>query len=155
MISAISDSKSVRKSCILCKSSSDETIQNALLASSSTMESSNQQSPAEQIHSIDENEELSILFEIVAATIPKKPRNDASNSLTPQLAPQARGMHCTANWIGPVNPSGRKRRETFFHRTKTLKLNSDSDMALDATPDINTVGKYNHHEQTHLPIVSL
>ncbi len=106
-----------------------------------------QQSPTEQIHSIDENEELPILIEIVAATIPKKPRNDASNSLTPQLTPQARGMHCTANWIGPVNPSGRKRRETFFHRTKTLKLNSDSDMALDATPDINTVGKYNHLEE--------
>lgn len=112
------------------------------------MEPSSQQSPAEQIQSIDENEELSLLIEIVAATIPKKPRHDVlSSSLTPQLAQQARGMHCTANWIGPVNPSGRKRRETFFHRTKTLKLNSDSDMALDATPDINTVGKYNHLEE--------
>ncbi len=146
MISAISDKNSVRKSCYSSKSNcgeNDETIQNAFLAASSTVESLDQQSPAGEIHSIDENEELSILIEIVAATIPKNPRQKASNTLTPQ----ARGMHCTANWIGPVNPSGRKRRETFFHRTKTLKLNSDSDMALDATPDINTVGRFNHLEE--------
>eukprot|EP00986_Skeletonema_menzelii_P003510 scaffold1089_cov131-Skeletonema_menzelii.AAC.3 len=145
MISTIYDGKSVRRSCYLSNSNSgenDEPIQNALLAASSKELRSPQSSP-EKMNSIDENEELTILIEIVAATVPKKPRHEASNSLTPQ----ARGIHCTANWIGPVNPSGRKRRETFFHRTKTLKLNGDSDTPLDASPDINTVGKYNHLEE--------
>lgn len=146
MISTIYEGRSVRRSCYLSKSDSGENeesiVQNALLAASA-VESSSQQSSPEKINSTDENEELTILVEIVAATIPKKPRHEASNSLTPQ----ARGMHCTANWIGPVNPSGRKRRETFFHRTKTLKLNSDSDTSVDATPDINTVGKFNNLEE--------
>jgi hypothetical protein len=147
MISTIYDGKSVRRSCYLRKSISGEnndvTIQNAFLAATSTETKSPQSSP-EKINSTDENEELTILIEIVAATIPKKPRHEVVSS---SLTPQARGMHCTANWIGPVNPSGRKRRETFFHRTKTLKLNNESDTPLDATPDINTVGKYNHLEE--------
>mmetsp|Transcript_6803 Transcript_6803/g.9990 ORF Transcript_6803/g.9990 Transcript_6803/m.9990 type:complete len:1147 (-) Transcript_6803:2430-5870(-) len=147
MISTIYEGRSVRRSCYLSKSNSGENeesiIQNALLAASAVESISQQMTSPEKINSSDENEDFTILVEIVATTIPKKPRHEASNSLTPQ----ARGMHCTANWIGPVNPSGRKRRENFFHRTKTLKLNSDSDTSVDATPDINTVGKFNNLEE--------
>ena len=153
MISAISERNCVRRSCY--------SMQAALLADAALESSSCQQqqqqslsSSPEKINSIDDvNEELTILIEIVAATIPKKiVRHEASLAASAaaaasSLTPQARGMHCTANWIGPVNPSGRKRRETFFHRTKTLKLNGDTDTSLDATPDINTVGKFNNLEE--------
>ena len=114
----------------------DKTIQNALRGN----KPGNQTSLPRTIdNDIDENEELTILVEIVAATIQKRHGNDALNP---------KGMHCTASWIGPVNPSGRRRRETFCHRTNTLKLCGDSDTSLDKIPtNINTVGKYNQLEE--------
>ena len=36
------------------------------------------------------------------------------------------GMHCTVSWIGPVNPSGRKRRVSILHRTKTWSTSTAS-----------------------------
>ncbi|KAL7438824.1 hypothetical protein ACHAXM_006457 [Skeletonema potamos] len=138
-----------RRSYLSNNGENNEMMQTALLAASAA-ESSSQKSSPETINSIDENEELTILIEIVAATIPKRPagREASLASAATSLTPQARGMHCTAQWIGPVNPSGRKRRETFFHRTKTLKLNGDSNISLDETPaDLNTVGKYNNLEE--------
>ena len=124
-----------------------ETLQNALLAASATDALSNHQI-TDVTNSVSENEELTLLIEIVGATIPKKRRREvaARDLMATSLAPQARGMHCTAHWIGPVNPSGRKRLETFFHRTNTLKLGGDLETPLDA-PDINTVGRFNHLEE--------
>ena len=36
------------------------------------------------------------------------------------------GMHCTVSWIGPVNPSGRQRRVSLLHRTKTWSTSTAS-----------------------------
>lgn len=163
MISAISERNCVRRSCYLHNSGDAEindTMQSALLAAAETADaeevanerntSLTTSTPSVRIEgysaaAADENEELHLLIEIVATTIPKLGRrHEASSSAS--LTPQARGMHVTAHWIGPVNPSGRKRREITLHRTKTLKLSSGDASDWDAPPGIDTHGKFNHLE---------
>lgn len=74
------------------------------------------------------SDELTFLIEVVKATIPlpfqssKKKNNTTSSSSN-------RGIHCTTSWIGPINPSGYKRRCKFVHRTKTLKSSGKQDTA--------------------------
>jgi len=75
------------------------------------------------------SDELTFLIEVVKATIPlpfqssKKKNNNTSSSSS------NRGIHCTTSWIGPINPSGYKRRCKFVHRTKTLKSSGKQDTA--------------------------
>jgi len=75
------------------------------------------------------SDELTFLIEVVKATIPlpfqssKKKNNHTSSSSS------NRGIHCTTSWIGPINPSGYKRRCNFVHRTKTLKTAGKQDTA--------------------------
>jgi len=94
----------------------------------------------------NKNDEITFLIEVVKATIPKrrgrKGYSDAASSSS------KRGMHCTASWIGPINPSGRKRRERMIHRTNTLKIintkaggtsDTNKDVEVDCTENIFTV----------------
>ena len=81
------------------------------------------------------DDEITFLIEFVKATIPKHNNrrgggnkkssinNDHQVDAT-TITTTKRGMHCTAYWVGPINPSGRKRREKLLHRTKTMKIRS-------------------------------
>ena len=62
-----------------------------------------------------DGEEQTFLVEIVAATLPRGGRRGGDGG---------RGVHCTATWVGPVNPSvpWRRRRERLLHRTRTVRL---------------------------------
>jgi len=59
---------------------------------------------------------VQILVEIVGATLPRP----LSSSVSPWE--DSRGVHCTVHWVGPPLPSGRKRRERWLHRTKSLPV---------------------------------
>ena len=63
------------------------------------------------------NDPITLLVEVAKITIPKR-RGKRE---------EQRGMHCTAYWVGPTNPSGRKRRQKMLHRTKTMKINKTAD----------------------------
>ena len=69
----------------------------------------------------DRMEDFTLLVEVVKATIPKRRGSNKRDDKT------SRGMHCTATWVGPTNPSGRKRREKLLHRTNTLKIDYKAD----------------------------
>ena len=73
-----------------------------------------------------DGEEQTFLVEIVAATLPRGGRRGGDGG---------RGVHCTATWVGPVNPlvSWRRRRERLLHRTRTVRL----DRAAAAAPPAN------------------
>lgn len=64
------------------------------------------------------SDELTFLIEVVKATIPLPFQSSKKKNVSASLN---RGIHCTTSWIGPINPSGYKRRCKFVHRTKTLK----------------------------------
>jgi hypothetical protein len=66
--------------------------------------------------------EITFLIEVAKATIPKtKQRKGWVNNLPRNVTNNKDfGIHCTATWVGPVNPSGRRRREWPLHRTMTL-----------------------------------
>jgi len=66
----------------------------------------------------NETDEITFLIEVAKATIPKTKRKGWVN--LPRNSNNDFGMHCTATWVGPVNPSGRRRREWPLHRTMTL-----------------------------------
>ena len=75
-------------------------------------------------------DEITFLIEIVKATIPKTSntkRSKKNNKTNNNESSSKRGMHCTTSWVGPINPSGRKRRESIIHRTKMLKSKSSID----------------------------
>ena len=78
------------------------------------------------------NDEITFLIEIVKATIPKTNTKHKKNYKTNESSSK-RGMHCTTSWIGPINPSGRKRRENIIHRTKMLKSKSSNDATSSTT----------------------
>lgn len=66
-------------------------------------------------------DEITFLIEIAKATIPKTKRKGWVNNLPRNVTNNKDfGIHCTATWVGPVNPSGRRRREWPLHRTMTL-----------------------------------
>ena len=79
-------------------------------------------------------DEITFLIEFVKATIPKHNNRRGGNKKSSinndhqvdatTITTTKRGMHCTAYWVGPINPSGRKRREKLLHRTKTMKIRS-------------------------------
>ena len=48
------------------------------------------------------------------------------------------GMHCTVSWIGPVNPSGRKRRVSILHRTKTWSTSTSTTASQNPSSAANT-----------------
>lgn len=66
----------------------------------------------------NETDKITFLVEVAKATIPKTRRKGWVK--LPRNANKDFGMHCTATWVGPVNPSGRRRREWPLHRTMTL-----------------------------------
>jgi hypothetical protein len=66
------------------------------------------------------NNEITFLIEVAKATIPKTKRKGWVNNLPRNTNKKDFGIHCTATWVGPVNPSGRRRREWPLHRTMTL-----------------------------------
>ena len=78
--------------------------------------------------------QISFLVEIAKATIPKRRRRGGArgdgdrgdrggnNGSKSGSSRKVLGMHCTAHWVGPVNPSGRRRRERPLHRTRTLRI---------------------------------
>ena len=76
-------------------------------------------------------------MEIVKATLPRKRRGGGnkggSGSATASSSKVVggvgggggeRGVHCTATWVGPTNPSGRRRREGVIHRTRTVDIDN-------------------------------
>ena len=69
------------------------------------------------------NEPINILIEIVGATLPNRLISGGVKW------EDSRGMYCAVHWVGPPNPSGRKRREVFLHRTKSLKVKKRSKSA--------------------------
>ncbi|KAL7537887.1 hypothetical protein ACHAXR_011721 [Thalassiosira sp. AJA248-18] len=92
---------------------------NLIMTPSSDSSSNAHQSTVQNGDSYAKNkEEITFLVEVVKATIPKRRGRRDDNS---------RGMHCTATWVGPTNPSGRKRMEKLVHRTKTLKIDHKAD----------------------------
>lgn len=70
----------------------------------------------------NETDEITFLIEVAKATIPKTRRKGWVN--LPRNVNKDFGMHCTATWVGPVNPSGRRRREWPLHRTMTLGVSN-------------------------------
>ena len=70
----------------------------------------------------NETDEITFLIEVAKATIPKTKRKGWVN--LPRNVNKDFGMHCTATWVGPVNPSGRRRREWPLHRTMTLGVSN-------------------------------
>jgi hypothetical protein len=76
---------------------------------------------------------LTFLCEVVKATIPTKRKcrdtNNNNNNIDLGMMYEdavETGMHCTVSWIGPVNPSGRQRRVSLLHRTKTWSTSTAS-----------------------------
>ncbi|KAL9182512.1 hypothetical protein ACHAXT_013164 [Thalassiosira profunda] len=63
------------------------------------------------------SDSITLLVEIAKATVPRRKRGGTDE----------RGVHCTALWVGPTNPSGRRRRQRVLHRTKTSKIESQDD----------------------------
>ena len=84
------------------------------------------------------SDELTFLIEVVKATIPLPFQSSKKKNNTPSSSSSNRGIHCTTSWIGPINPSGYKRRCKFVHRTKTLKSSGGKQDTASSSSNINT-----------------
>ena len=102
---------------------SDTTISSDTLPPMSEEEPANSTVPP-KTNGASGAEPLSLLVEIASVLVPNRRKRGEKES---------RGFHSSVYWVGPVNPSGYRRRESLVHRTLSLRSSSSGGEEDDGT----------------------